>query len=100
MLIVYLVKRNIPFIVHVKVTAPHCPVSRHNIFVVPDGVYPARQVCVAVALYVVIPATSRCVRPFSGFGNVSPQSTKFSSPKHNLIHMESNGELQMSKRFC
>ena len=61
---------------HVKVIAPHCPVSRHDNFVVPDGLYPLLQVCVAVAPYVELASTSRRVWPLSGLGNVFPQSTK------------------------
>ena len=57
---------NAPFIVHVKVTSSHFPVSRQDIFVVPDELYPVLQICVAVAPYDVLPSTSRYVWPFSG----------------------------------
>ena len=61
---------------HVKLASPHNPVSRHDTVVEPDGVYPVLQLCVAVAPYVVLPSTSSFDMPFSGLGNVSPQSNK------------------------
>ena len=88
---------------HVKLASPHSPVSRHDNCVIPDGVYPVLQVCVAVAPYFVLPSTSRCVRPLPGLGNDSPQSTKLTGNSQTDIKLkcvESKEVLWIFKTHC